>query len=586
MGVLTCRVSLLWCLLLSCLPAGGLGSSRISRLNRQGDSGPTLPLEHLDGFPTLQDAAVQQLAELVRTSVLQATAEAQGELASRLDQVQSSLEKATQSSLEKVTQLADRLEAVDKAVAGIRESVSPQQVSMQKSEPIVFTRQPDYWRRVADDPSHDQNTNRRRTRSAGFTCGQKILSLERTIEHGIADYGSRVDDLLDVVASRQDLEKVRQELQDSITAQRKRDEVISTTLASLSDTQQEVKKAVSDHLANWTPSRLNNLLEPVASRQDLQNVFLEMRHNITEQRTRDEVISNTLASLSDTQQEVKKVVSDQTRRLEGLAESLVVLSGRLTVVIETSRTPVPADRPSLITGRLLGEPCRSDTDCSVLRTDTVCGGDGRCQCAAGLQPVAGEACRPYPRLSEPCRATSDCRGATALAVCADSRCSCPPGLFNYNNTACRSGLGIGEPCHYDSDCSTAVGLTCNNDACALRTCDPPRNDEISFRLVGGRSCSEGLLQNTFNSGRRWQYMCDSNWTQLDAAVACRYLGFSGGVTLSWNNSLVDMDDLDNFLSVEDLRCVGSERSLMACRPVLGRKDCRTGKLAGVQCSGL
>ncbi|KAF0310704.1 Neurotrypsin [Amphibalanus amphitrite] len=154
-----------------------------------------------------------------------------------------------------------------------------------------------------------------------------------------------------------------------------------------------------------------------------------------------------------------------------------------------------------------------------------------------IEPVAGEACRPYPRLAEPCRATSDCRGATELAVCADGLCGCPRGLVNFN--------------------------------------------KHRYRLVGGDSCSEGVLQFSFNFGSLWQVLCDSDWTQDDAVVACRSVGFSRAAPLPWREHAAV--DTTSFLTVEEFECEGSEHSLTNCHRVYGRSACNSSEVAAVKC---
>ena len=109
----------------------------------------------------------------------------------------------------------------------------------------------------------------------------------------------------------------------------------------------------------------------------------------------------------------------------------------------------------------------------------------------------------------------------------------------------------------------------------------PRGGSIRYRLVGGSSCSGGLIQFTFNSGQLWQYVADSNWTHADTAVVCRYMGFSGGEPLPWNNTAMDPT---NVFSVKDFVCTGSESSLSDCPRVYGRRKSEASELAAVQCS--
>ena len=49
------------------------------------------------------------------------------------------------------------------------------------------------------------------------------------------------------------------------------------------------------------------------------------------------------------------------------------------------------------------------------------------------------------------------------------------------------------------------------------------NGEI--RLEGGRSLYEGRVEICRN--QRWGSVCDNSWTNVDATVVCRHLGYSG-----------------------------------------------------------
>ena len=63
-------------------------------------------------------------------------------------------------------------------------------------------------------------------------------------------------------------------------------------------------------------------------------------------------------------------------------------------------------------------------------------------------------------------------------------------------------------------------------ACACPCIDGPLCTDGELRLVGG----------TYNSGRveicdsgAWGTICDDFWSQNDGDVACRQLGFPGGI---------------------------------------------------------
>ncbi|KAF0308461.1 Macrophage receptor MARCO [Amphibalanus amphitrite] len=568
------------------------------------------------------------VAEMLHTGVRDITAHTHAEVLSRLDRVQ--------SSLDAVAGLAARLEAVERLVNGLREpsaAASACQESLQETLSAISDRQDSLQTSLSDVISRQDALQRAVTDlSNGQKSAQQTLQALERQQNNMTDELTTLSGQLKVFSEQPpqgveyllDIVPTRQEVQQSLASQCRQDPNLSGVLTSLSQTQQALTETVSeqsvrlqglaDSLAilsdhqrdvqvalTGLPSRkyLQENIAALASKRDRMEPLEQL---VTGQEKALQELSAHSGRLSDIQESLTTITSQQLSLPDHssalasiggilssfpewqreLQQALSAQSARLTSVAEVvALTPVPSGRPSLVTGRLLGEPCRSTADCSSLRADTVCGSDGRCRCADGLQPVAGEACRPYPRLTEPCRATSDCRGATELAVCADGLCGCPRGLFNFNGTECRSGLGIGEPCHRDADCPTLVGLVCAAGACAVRTCDSPGGgSSYQYRLVGGDSCSDGLLQFTFNSGQLWQYLCDSDWTPDDAAVACRSLGLSGGRPLPWNTTAAAEP---NFFSVKDYVCGGSERSLSGCRRVYGRRDCAATELARVQC---
>ena len=68
-------------------------------------------------------------------------------------------------------------------------------------------------------------------------------------------------------------------------------------------------------------------------------------------------------------------------------------------------------------------------------------------------------------------------------------------------------------------------LLCNTTACS--------NGEI--RLEGGSSLYEGRVEICRN--QQWGSVCDNSWTNVDATVVCRHLGYSGfsmSMHLSYN----------------------------------------------------
>jgi len=46
----------------------------------------------------------------------------------------------------------------------------------------------------------------------------------------------------------------------------------------------------------------------------------------------------------------------------------------------------------------------------------------------------------------------------------------------------------------------------------------------AIRLIGGSRASEGRVEVCFNN--TWGTVCDDGWTDVDASVVCRQLGYS------------------------------------------------------------
>ncbi|KAF0287301.1 hypothetical protein FJT64_014226 [Amphibalanus amphitrite] len=323
-----------------------------------------------------------------------------------------------------------------------------------------------------------------------------------------------------------------------------------------------------------------------------------------ESRARDAAAAST-AQLEERLASLEKRLDEQSTLLEEALSALAKISDNLSGLQPGGARsgPQPSDRPSPTAGRVLGEPCRVNSECSDLIANTECGDGGRCVCAGGLLRGPGETClpapwlggecrtdhhcdvrtphamcspewtcrcpadmmtiqgkcRPFPRLSEHCLSDADCRQATKYAVCSPltRRCVCPRGSWNFNNMHCRLGVPSGRPCLYDRDCSTMQKIyTCIGGICQVRRCDPHSGASNRFRLVGGNSCNNGYVEFTYDSGQNWTFLCDSNWTGADATVLCSYMGFDYGHPMTVNSRAraTSTSNVTRFLWVEDLEC--------------------------------
>ena len=110
-------------------------------------------------------------------------------------------------------------------------------------------------------------------------------------------------------------------------------------------------------------------------------------------------------------------------------------------------------------------------------------------------------------------------------------------------------------------------------------------------MTGEAPCTQGsirLQRGTNSSGRVevchinvWGTVCgDSYWGLTDAIVACRQLGLP--TTGATNLSLSAVPDGTRVSWLRNVRCDGTEHSLLNCNVRLSEINCRSG-YAGVNC---
>lgn len=94
--------------------------------------------------------------------------------------------------------------------------------------------------------------------------------------------------------------------------------------------------------------------------------------------------------------------------------------------------------------------------------------------------------------------------------------------------------------------------------------------------------NEGLLQIFDDQSKRWRGVCDDNWDDNDAGVACRQLGYSSGGTADGEIIWVGYPPLLYLL--DEVDCDGTEDTLLECDHAgRGVHDCTTWEYAGVTC---
>ena len=85
------------------------------------------------------------------------------------------------------------------------------------------------------------------------------------------------------------------------------------------------------------------------------------------------------------------------------------------------------------------------------------------------------------------------------------------------------------------------------------------DSELPIRLIGGPTPKSGLIQLFYLN--QWVALCDENWSEAEAEVACRQLGLEGRSmptvrTVTWQ--------LDDPIFWTSFHCWGDEENLASC----------------------
>ncbi|KAF6306975.1 serine protease 12 [Rhinolophus ferrumequinum] len=126
------------------------------------------------------------------------------------------------------------------------------------------------------------------------------------------------------------------------------------------------------------------------------------------------------------------------------------------------------------------------------------------------------------------------------------------------------------------DCSHRedVGLTCYPGSEGHRL-----SQGFPIRLMDGENKKEGRVE-VFIGGQ-WGTVCDDGWTDRDAAVICRQLGYKGPARA---RTMAYFGEGKGPIHVDNVKCTGNERSLADCiKDDIGRHNCRHSEDAGVIC---
>ncbi|XP_069030839.1 neurotrypsin [Embiotoca jacksoni] len=118
---------------------------------------------------------------------------------------------------------------------------------------------------------------------------------------------------------------------------------------------------------------------------------------------------------------------------------------------------------------------------------------------------------------------------------------------------------------------------CDHKEDAGVSCNPYTDGAV--RLVGADSHWEGRLE-IYHQGQ-WGTVCDDNWTELNAQVVCRQLGFRGRAEVAPDRMY---EEGRGPILLDEVQCRGSEAALLACsHSELGQHDCSHSEDIGVRC---
>eukprot|EP00040_Diaphanoeca_grandis_P034351 m.212758 g.212758 ORF g.212758 m.212758 type:complete len:2119 (-) comp33134_c2_seq2:132-6488(-) len=143
--------------------------------------------------------------------------------------------------------------------------------------------------------------------------------------------------------------------------------------------------------------------------------------------------------------------------------------------------------------------------------------------------------------------------------------------YNRMSASCVGSETDLRDCVLSTQCGPStqiINVTCNDAA-------TPSN----LRLRGGPSTFEGRIEVYNTSTTSWGTVCDDLWSDKDARVVCRQLGYVGGVAVSKAAYGEGM----GLVVYDDVNCTGLETSLDLC-PRGDRVDCLHREDAGVKCS--
>uniref|UniRef100_A0A8C1PFQ0 Neurotrypsin n=1 Tax=Cyprinus carpio TaxID=7962 RepID=A0A8C1PFQ0_CYPCA len=126
---------------------------------------------------------------------------------------------------------------------------------------------------------------------------------------------------------------------------------------------------------------------------------------------------------------------------------------------------------------------------------------------------------------------------------------------------------------------------CTHNQDVAIVCNPQRSrhgvpTSMPVRLVGGENEREGRVE--ILVAGQWGTVCDDGWTDRDAEVVCRQLGYSG---LAKARVMAYFGEGEGPIHTDNVKCTGGEHSLIDCiKQPFGTHNCRHSEDAGVICN--
>ena len=141
----------------------------------------------------------------------------------------------------------------------------------------------------------------------------------------------------------------------------------------------------------------------------------------------------------------------------------------------------------------------------------------------------------------------------------------------------------------DADKTIKVRVTFDDDdgnAETLTSVATATVQAVTLRLMNGSGNHEGRLEIRYNG--EWRPICDDYWTDVEAGVACRILGFTrGAVDNEGRIRRLRFGTAGDDFWLDNVNCEGDETNLIDCprrrNLAIGEHNCRAREAVGVRC---